>query len=203
MTFGYARVSTKEQNLDLQLNALLKYGVDEKNIVQDGVSGASSERKKLEQLIDKLRSGDTLVVWKLDRIARSLIHFNKVMNNLNQRNIKFKSITETFIDTTEKSAQGKFIINMFAVLAELERDIIIERTKAGLESARLRGKIIGRPEGLNKEAKKKLELCSYYFNEGKLSVDEICKLVEISRGTYYKYIEIKGLRGKIRKYKKK
>ena len=202
MTFGYTRISTKEQNLDLQLNALLKYGVEEKNIVKDVVSGASSERKKLEQLIEKLRSGDTLVVWKLDRIARSLIHFNKVMNNLNERNIKFKSITETFIDTTEKSAQGKFIINMFAVLAELERDMIIERTKAGLESARLRGKIIGRPEGLSKDAKKKVELCAYYFNEGKLSVDEICKLVEISRGTYYKYLEIKGLRGQIRKYKK-
>lgn len=200
MTFGYARISTKEQNLDLQLNALLKYGIEEKNILKDVVSGAQSERKKLDTLLKKLRPGDTLVVWKLDRLARSLIHFNKVMNELNEREIKFKSITENFIDTTETSAHSKFITNMFAVLAELERDIIIERTKAGLESARLRGKIIGRPEGLSKEAKRKAELCEYYFNEGKLKVGEICKIVDVSRATYYKYLKAKGLKGKLRPY---
>ncbi len=202
MVFGYARISTKEQNLDLQLNALLKYGINEKNIVQDVVSGANAERKQLNKLLDKLREGDTLVVWKLDRLARSLIHFNKMMNTLAERGIKFKSITETFIDTTEASAQSKFITNMFAVLAELERDIIIERTKAGLESARLRGKIIGRPSGVRKKDQRKIELCAYHFNEGKLTVSEICKTVEVSRATYYKYLKLKGLDGKLRPYTK-
>lgn len=202
MVFGYARVSTKEQNLDLQLSSLLKYGIEEKNIVKDVVSAASSKRIKLDKLIEKLREGDTLVVWKLDRLARSIIHFNKVMNDLAERGIKFKSITEPFIDTTEKSAHSSFIINIFASLAELERDIIIERTKAGLESARNRGKILGAPKGLSVENKKKAKMCAYYFNEGILKVDDICKTVGVSKGTYYKYIEHEGLKDKVRPYKK-
>ena len=151
MLFGYARVSTKDQNADLQINALLKFGVEEKNIIKDVVSGAAAERKKLNALLEKLRSGDTLVVWKLDRLARSLIHFNKVMNDLNKRGIQFKSITEAFIDTTDSSPHSKFIVNIFAALAEMERDIIIERTKAGLASAKKRGKVIGAPRGLSKK----------------------------------------------------
>ena len=202
MLFGYARVSTKEQNLDLQLKALLKYGVEEKNLVHDIVSGSSSERIKLDGLIDKLRQGDTLVVWKLDRLARSVIHFSKVMNGFNEKGIHFKSITEPFIDTTTNSPHSKFMINIFATLAELERDIIVERTKAGLESARSRGRVFGRPSGLNDQAKRKVELCAYYFNEGKLKVSEICKMVDVSRGTYYKYLKIKGLNHKLRPYKK-
>lgn len=203
MVFGYARISTKEQNLDLQLRALLKYGIDKQNIVQDIVSGAQSERKNLDNLLNSLREGDTLIVWKLDRLARSLIHFNKVMNTLNEKGIQFKSLTESFIDTTEQSAQSKFIINMFAVLAEMERDIIIERTKAGLQSAKLRGEILGRPKGLSKSAEDKAVLCAYHFNEGKLTVDQILKEVGISKATYYKYLELKGLKGKIRPYAKK
>ena len=202
MLFGYARISTNDQNLDLQIKALIDFGVNEKNIITDIVSGAASDRSKLDRLIEKLRKGDTLVVWKLDRLARSVIHFSKVMNDFNENGIFFKSITEPFIDTTESSPHSKFIINMFAILAELERDIIVERTKAGLESARRRGKIIGRPNGLNDQAKRKMELCAYYFNEGKLTVKEICNVVDVSRATYYKYLRLKGLNEKLRPYTK-
>jgi DNA invertase Pin-like site-specific DNA recombinase len=200
MIFGYARVSTNEQNIDLQVRALLKYGIDKKNIIKDVVSGAQSKRIRLEELLKSLREGDTLVVWKLDRLARSLIHFNKVMNTLNEKGVRFKSLTESFIDTTEQSAQSKFIINMFAVLAEMERDIIIERTKAGLDSAKLRGQILGRPKGLSKSAEDKAVLCAYHFNEGKLTIPQILKKVGVSKATYYKYLELKGLKGKIRPY---
>lgn len=179
MIFGYARISTKEQNLDLQLNALLKFGIEEHNIIKDVVSGASSKRKNLDELIEKLREEDTLVVWKLDRLARSLIHFNKVMNHLSKKGIKFKSITEPFIDTTETSAHSNFIVNIFASLAELERDIIIERTKAGLDSAKQRGVVLGAPKGLSDKSKIKAKQCAYYFNEGILSVARICKIVVI------------------------
>ena len=158
---------------------------------------------KGDALLKKLRNGDTLVVWKLDRLARSLIHFNNTINGLNKRGIKFKSITESFIDTTDSSGHSKFIVNIFAALAELERDIISERTIAGLESAKKRGKILGPPKGLSKKNRVKAKLCASHFNEGILTVDEICDEVGVSSGTYYKYLEIEGLKGKVRKYKKK
>ncbi|GAA3622884.1 hypothetical protein GCM10022397_05720 [Flavivirga jejuensis] len=124
------------------------------------------------------------------------------MNEFSEKGIKFKSITEPFIDTTETSVHSSFIVNIFASLAELERDIIIERTKAGLESARNRGAILGAPKGLSSENKKKAKLCAYYFKEGILKVDDICNTVGISKGTYYTYLEYEGLKGKIRPYKK-
>ncbi|CAG2532044.1 N terminal domain, partial [Maribacter dokdonensis] len=145
MVFGYARVSTAEQNLDLQLDAFLKEGIDEKNIYTDKVSSSQEERKSLSKLLEYAREGDTIVVWKLDRLARSLIHFTNFINQLNEKGVKFRSITEPFLDTTDKSSHSQFIVNLFAALAQLERDIIIERTKAGLASARARGKILGAP----------------------------------------------------------
>ncbi|GAA0725733.1 recombinase family protein [Aquimarina litoralis] len=200
MIFGYARVSTEEQSLDLQLDALLKDGVSEKNIYTDKVSGIKSERKNLSKLLKHLREGDTLVVWKLDRLVRSLIHLTNLMNDFEHRGIKFRSITEPFIDTTQDSPHNMFITNIFGALAQLERDIIIERTKAGLESARRRGKILGAPKGISEKNKQRAELCAYYFREGKLSVSEICERVGVSRATYYKYLDFKGLSNKKRKY---
>ena len=202
MIFGYARVSTEEQSIDLQMDALLKEGILEKNIYIDKVSGIKSERKNLSKLLDFLREGDTLVVWKLDRLVRSLIHLTKLIKEFEEKGVKFKSITEPFIDTTQNSPHSKFLTNMFGALAQLERDIIIERTKAGLESARRRGKVLGAPTGLSEKSKKKAKLCAYYFKEGILSVTEICKLVGVSRATYYKYLDYEDLGGKKRKYKK-
>lgn len=200
MTFGYARVSTSDQNLDLQIDALLKEGIDKKNIYTDKISSMAKERKSLAKLWDFAREGDTIVVWKLDRLARSLIHFTKLMNELEEKGVKFKSITEPFIDTTTESSQSKFLVNMFAALAQLERDIIIERTKAGLESARLRGRVLGAPKGLSKKNQQKAVLCEEYFKEGRMTVTEICDRLEISRATYYKYLRVRGLQGKLRPY---
>ncbi len=148
MVFGYARVSTMEQSLALQLDALLKEGIPQKNIYPDKVSSTKEVRKSLSKLLKYVRHGDTIVVWKLDRMARSLFHFTNLMTRLKKKGVRFRSITEPFIDTTEKSSHSVSIINIFAALAQLERDIIIERTKAGLESARRRGKILGAPKGI-------------------------------------------------------
>jgi len=200
MVFGYARVSTSDQSLNLQLDALLKEGIHKKNIYKDKVSSTVEERKNLQKLWESVREGDTIVVWKLDRLARSLIHFTKLMNQLEDKGVKFKSITEPFIDTTKKSSHSKFLVNMFAALAQLERDIIIERTKAGLDSARRRGIVLGAPKGLSKKNKQKAVLCEEYFKEGKLTVTQICDRLEISRATYYKYLRIRGLQGKLRPY---
>ncbi len=141
------------------------------------------------------------MVWKLDRLARSLIHFTKLMNEFKEKGVKFKSITEPFLDTTDKSSHSQFIVNLFTALAQLERDIIIERTKAGLESARRRGKVLGAPKGIGKKNQQKAVLCEEYFNEGKLTVSEICERLEISRATYYKYLRYRGLNGKLRLYR--
>ena len=122
------------------------------------------------------------------------------MTQLDEKGVKFRSLTESFIDTTKKSSQSEFIINIFAALAQLERDIIIERTKAGLESARRRGKILGAPKGISKKNQQKAVLCAEYFKEEKLTVSEICERLDISRATYYKYLRYKGLSGKLRPY---
>ena len=200
MVFGYARVSTSDQNLDLQIDAFLKDGIDVKNIFTDKVSSTKEERKSLSKLLNYVREGDTIVVWKLDRLARSLIHFTNFINDLNEKGVKFKSITEPFLDTTDTTSHSKFIVNMFAALAQLERDIIIERTKAGLESARRRGKVLGAPKGISKKNQQKAVLCEEYFDEGKLTVKQICEQLEISRATYYKYLRYRGLDGKLRPY---
>lgn len=201
MIFGYARVSTTEQNLDLQIDAFLKEGIDVKNIYTDKVSSAREDRKSLSKLLKQVREGDTIVVWKLDRLARSLIHFTNFINQLNEKGVKFRSLTEPFLDTTDKSSHSQFIVNIFAALAQLERDIIIERTKAGLASAKARGKIFGAPKGISKKNQQKSILCAEYFKEGKLTVHEICERVGVSRATYYKYLRYQGLDGKLRPYK--
>ena len=200
MVFGYARVSTLDQSLNLQMDALLKEGVLQKNIYTDKVSSTVEERKSLNNLWNFVRSGDTIIVWKLDRLARSLIHFTKMMTELEGKGVKFKSITEPFIDTTKQSSHTNFLINMFAALAQLERDIIIERTKAGLESAKQRGIDLGAPKGLSKKNQQKAVLCEEYFRKGKLTVSEICAQLKISRATYYKYLRIRGLQGNLRPY---
>ncbi|SNZ01226.1 recombinase family protein [Flagellimonas pacifica] len=193
MTFGYARVSTKSQKHDLQVDAFLKEGIDAKNIYADISSGAKSERKGLDELLSKLREGDTVVVWKMDRIARSLSHLVKLIEDFESRGIHFKSIQENFIDTC--SPHGKFVFNLFASIAQLERDIIIERTRAGLESSRRRGVRLGRQPGLSKKAQHKAILAEKYYRENKLSVEEIMKLIEVgSKRTLYKYLALQGRR---------
>ena len=195
MLFGYARVSTDSQKLHLQMDALLKYGVAEKNIYTDTISGSIKSRPKLDILLSKLREGDTFVTWKLDRVARSVTHLTKLINDFDKEGIHFVSIQEPFFDT--KTPYGKFIFNLFSGIAQLERDIIIDRTIAGQESARRRGVKIGRKKGLSKKNQQKAVLAETYYrdHEKKLSISEVMKLADIkSKKTLYNYLQYQGRR---------
>src|SRR3954464_14322261 len=177
MLVGYARVSTSEQTLDLQKDALEKIGCAK--IYSDVVSGAKAERKGLQEALEYVRVGDTLVVWRLDRLGRSLKHLIETITKLNNRKIGFKSIQES-IDTTTSS--GKLVFHIFGALAEFERDIIRERTHAGLQAARARGRKGGRPKSLTG---KKTAMAQALYNDKNNTVDEICKTLNISRATLY------------------
>jgi DNA invertase Pin-like site-specific DNA recombinase len=181
MLIGYARVSTQEQTLNLQKDALKGAGCDP--IFTDTASGAATERPGLDQALSHLRTGDTLVVWRLDRLGRSLRHLIDTITALDQREIGFKSITEA-IDTT--TSGGKLVFHIFGALAEFERDIIRERTQAGLHSARARGRRGGRPK--RKPSSRKVAMAKALYADKTNSVSEICKTLGISRATLYRYI---------------
>lgn len=180
---GYARVSTREQNLDLQIDALNRAGCD---IIFSEKISSSKERKELEKALEYLREGDILVVWKLDRLARSLKELVLMISSLSEKGIEFKSLSDA-IDTT--SSLGKCQLGIFASLAQYERDIIKERTRAGLEAARQRGKIGGRPKGLSEEAKRKRRLAVKLYEDPTIAIDDICKATELSKATLYRYLK--------------
>jgi DNA invertase Pin-like site-specific DNA recombinase len=185
MLIGYARVSKNEQNLDLQRDALLKAGCREKDIFTDKITGTKEERNGLTQALSHLREGDTFVVWRLDRLGRSLKHLIETVTKLHAQNIAFQSITEN-IDTA--SVTGQLIFHIFGALAEFERNLIRERTIAGLESARARGRLGGRPE-LN-AASTKIAMAKKLYADKTNSVSDICKTLNISRATLYRYIKV-------------
>src|SRR5947209_13714770 len=186
MLIGYARVSTQDQTLNLERDALEKIGCSK--IFTDTISGAATERKGLDEALEYVREGDSLVVWKLDRLGRSLKHLIETVTDLNNRKIGFKSITEN-IDTT--TSGGKLIFHMFGALAEFERDIIRERTKAGLLAARARGRLGGRPKAHTLNTPKKVALAQSLYDNKANTIDEICKTLNISRATLYRYIKTK------------
>lgn len=188
MKFGYARVSTKEQNLDLQMDALKKAGC--KDIFHEVVSGAKTERVELNRLLSTLRKGDVIVIWKLDRLGRSLKHLVLLIHELIEKGIGLQSLNDP-IDTT--TAQGRLVFNIFACLAEFERDVIKERTQAGLQAARARGRTGGRPKGLSAPAQRKAIAAEALYKEGKLSVVEICENLSMSKATLYKYLKHQGV----------
>ena len=179
MLVGYARVSTTDQNLALQTDALHAAGC--KRVFTDTVSGAKVERPGLAEALTACRPGDTLVVWKLDRLGRSLPHLVETVRALVARGVGFQSVQEN-IDTT--TSGGKLIFHIFASLAEFERDLTRERTNAGLSAARARGRNGGRPKGVDQ---KKQKAALALKKDAGYSVREICDIVGISRNTYYKY----------------
>src|SRR4051812_22415089 len=183
MLVGYARVSTTDQTLDLQHDALTKAGCTK--IFTDTASGAQTERTGLSEALAYVREGDTIVVWKLDRLGRSLKDLIERIRELNDRKIGFKSLTEN-IDTT--TSGGKLIFHIFGALAEFERDIIRERTNAGLEAARTRGKKGGRPWALTPQ---QIQLAKRLYADKGTSVSEICKILGISRHTLQRYVNEK------------
>ncbi len=181
---GYARVSTFEQILDLQRDALDAAGC--KKIFTDTASGGRSDRPGLQQALDYVREGDVLVVWRLDRLGRSLKYLIEIITTLNERGIGFKSLTEQ-IDTT--TSGGKLIFHVFGALAEFERDVIRDRTQAGLIAARARGRMGGRPKKLGTGGK--IAMAQALYDDKTHSVADICKTLGISRTTLYRYIQIK------------
>jgi DNA invertase Pin-like site-specific DNA recombinase len=181
MLIGYARVSTDDQDLTLQIDALQEAGC--KKIFRDKVSGAKTERPGLQAAMEYVRDGeDTLVVWRLDRLGRSLPHLIETMNALDEREVGFRSLQEA-IDTT--TSGGRLIFHIFGALAEFERNLIRERTMAGLAAARARGRQGGRPKALDE--KQRQTLCKMYDSK-QHSVKEICTMFGISKPTLYNYL---------------
>ena len=180
MLIGYARVSTTDQNVALQTDELKKVGCEK--IFRDKVSGAKTERPGLQEALDFLRKGDSLVVWRLDRLGRSLKHLLETVSLLEERGIGFRSLQES-IDTT--TSGGRLIFHIFGALAEFERNLIRERTMAGLKAARARGRVGGRPRKLDA---KKTELAYRLYDEKKYGVKEICQILGISKPTLYSYL---------------
>ena len=178
MLIGYARVSTSDQTTDLQKDALSEEGCEK--IFSDIASGAKTKRPGLDEAIKYCRKDDTLVVWKLDRMGRSMSHLIETIKKLEKDGIGFKSITEN-IDTT--SAGGRLIFHLFSALSEFERDLIRERVQAGLKSARARGRKGGRPP-VSEETK---AMAKALMTDKKLSVKQICDRLGIAKSTLYKY----------------
>lgn len=184
MLVGYARVSTLDQTMALQHDALNKAGCE--RIFTDTASGAKADRPGLAESLDFVRPGDTLVVWKLDRLGRSIRHLIDTINALQERGVGFRSITEQ-IDTT--TSGGKLIFHVFAALAEFERDIIRERTQAGLTAARARGRKGGRPRVTGLDDPKKIAILRQLYDDKQHSIAEICRTLRVSRATLYRYLK--------------
>ena len=185
---GYARVSTQDQNTQLQINALEKAGCAKNMIFIDKISGAKSERPGLEKCLSSLASGDTLLVWRLDRLGRSMPHLVQLVEDLGQKGVGFRSLCDGAIDTT--TASGELIFNIFSSLAQFERRLIQERTRAGLEAARIRGKKGGRRK-ISPVDPKVLMAKNMHKDHG-MSINDICKTLKISRASFYRYIHLKS-----------
>ncbi len=182
MKIGYVRVSKQEQHEALQIDALKEAGCEKWFV--DKMTGSKAERKGLDEALAYVRPGDTFVVWKLDRAGRSLTHLIELLKGLQERGIEFISLTEQ-IDTTTPG--GKLIFHLMGALAEFERDLIRERTNAGLAAARARGRVGGRPRKLKTNGK--VALARRMFAEQSHSISEMCAALGISRATLYRYVK--------------
>ena len=191
MQIGYARVSKADnsQVLDLQIDALTNAGVNEENIYTDKISGSKDERPGLENCLKALRQDDVLVVYKLDRLGRNLKHLIQTVEDLTNRKIGFKVLSGQGVNIDTTTPAGKMIFSIFGALAEFERELIIERTKAGLQAARARGRVGGRKFNLSKA---QVRLAEASMKNRDTSVAELCKELKITRATLYKYISPEG-----------
>lgn len=185
MIVGYVRVSTYEQNLDLQIDAMKKHGYD--LLYQETASGSKADRPELKKCMEYLRKGDKLVIWKLDRLGRNLRHTLELAEELETKGIEFVSITDSFDTST---ASGKMFFQFLAVIAEFERNQMLERTHAGLAAARAQGRIGGRKPSLDK---KKIATCVEYHKKG-IPAKNIAKMMKCSKSTVHKYLQLEGLK---------
>ena len=191
MFIGYARVSKSDgsQVLDLQIDTLIKAGVKEENIYSDKASGVKEDRLGLESCLKALREDDILVVWKLDRLGRNLKHLISIVDELTQRKIGFKVLSGQGVNIDTTTQSGKMVFSIFAALAEFERELIKERTIAGLKSARARGRKGGRKFKLTKA---QVRLAQASMKNRDTSVSELCKELGITRPTLYRYVTPDG-----------
>jgi DNA invertase Pin-like site-specific DNA recombinase len=180
MLVGYARISTEDQKLDLQMDALKRAGIEDDRIYTEQVSGVKTRRPQLSECIKSLREGDTLVVWRLDRLGRSLPELIKIMTELQDKGVGFRSLNES-IDTT--SAVGKMIFHMLGAVAQFERDLISERTRAGLKAARKRGHRGGRPP---KVTAKMLKAAKSMLGDETTTMQEVADTLNVSRAAIYR-----------------
>lgn len=184
---GYARVSSNGQELKLQLDALLQAGCARADTYTDKVSGAKSARPGLDRCLQQLKAGDVLVVWRLDRLGRSMRHLIDLVGQLRQRDVGFKSLWDGVIDTT--TASGELVFHIFTALAQFERRLIQERTNAGLAAARARGRKGGRrPIRLDDP---RVQTAKKLHSDRNIAVQDICKTLRISRPTLYRYAAMK------------
>ncbi|MEX1096272.1 MAG: recombinase family protein [Planctomycetales bacterium] len=181
---GYARVSTTEQDLDLQLDALQKAGIANELVFTDKASGAKADRPGLEKCLAELQAGDVLLVWRLDRLGRSMAHLVALVEQLRERGVGFRSICDGAIDTT--TASGELIFSIFAALAQFERSLNVERTKAGLVAARARGRLGGRPR-IEPDHPRVL-MAKALHRDRSMSIADICRSLRISRATLYRHL---------------
>lgn len=188
MQFGYIRVYEGIKDLDYQVDSLIKHGIEKDNIIID------SESKDLKNIYERLKVGDTLVIWKISRFATSLNDFIIILNEFITKGIKFKSLSEPIIDTTNSVKHSDHFIKIIPILVKFEKDIISEKIIIGQDLARKNGKTLGAPKGLSKKAKNKAVLCAKYYKEKNFKVYEICKIVGISINTYYKYLKYEGIK---------
>ena len=188
MILGYARVSTRDQTVALQVDALRAAGCTK--VLTEVASGARTDRPVLTRLLEDAREGDTVVIWKLDRLGRSLAHLVDTVNALSARGVGLKSLNDP-IDTT--TPQGRFVFNLFASLSEFERDLIRERTQAGLTAARARGRKGGRPKGLATKALSTASAAETLYRGGKLTGQQIADQLNISKSTLYAYLRHRGV----------
>ena len=181
MKFGYVRTSTDQQNMELQIEAIKASGVDDRNIYRDQMSGSKRDRPHLNKLLGTLRGGDTLVIWKFDRLARSMHDLLEITDKLNEKGVQFKSITE---DVDTNSPMGKFAFHLLGALGQFERELIKERINAGIANARAKGKHMGRPRTLTDE---KVKVAQDMRKDGR-GVMEIARVLGCSRHAIYRVV---------------
>ena len=185
---GYARVSTGRQDLKLQLDALRGQGIPKELIFTDKESGAKCKRPGLDACLEQLRSGDVLLVWRLDRLGRSVRHLVTLIDELEERGVGFRSVCDGALDTTTPS--GELIFHVFSALAQFERRLIQERTNAGIAAARARGRIGGRPPVSPNDAR--VIMARKLYRDPTLSLNDICATLRMSRATLFRYVKMNG-----------
>lgn len=183
MLVGYARVSTEEQSLNRQIDMLVDYGVDKRNIYQEKISGMKPNREQLDKMIDELQEGDTVIITDLTRISRSTKDLLNIIDRIKAKGASIKSIKDTWLDTSSDNPYNSFLLTVMSGLSQLERDLISQRTKEGLRSAKARGRNGGRPSKRNDKA----DTVGLLYSEGYKIVD-IVKQTGLSRATVYRVL---------------